>query len=436
MDVSFLLLAGALLAQNDVLPPATLPYTPPAEIQSRPAPHATSGPSDAAGDRYGTAAAPAEVPNADRLVPVQPAGATSPRRLFLLHAALPPEAQLDGQPVPLTDVLSSQHAPAQHVAAAAAYWKLSGAVAHYCLCHEEIEQLERWAVAATPPAAEQALLEARLTAALAGMEQCRVDVLAAQHALVLAGGLAAAARLPLTSDAPHVGGYQTRIDALFSTGAIPQEMRFAADLLPPRSRAIELRAAAVAAAEEALEATQLQYTSGGAPLSTLLAAHDLWAAQNRALLEAIVQYNRAIASYALPLAPPGTASERLAAMLIRVPGAQQAAAVVQPAIAVGQPTRIVEPAALNVPSAMVKAASADPITATPDALTPSPDPLSTDPFQRPRQPLPPIQRPADLPPAGTPPIRGEPTLAPPLDSEPLTEDAAVRANDDGSGNQS
>jgi hypothetical protein len=127
--------------------------------------------------------------------------------------------------------------------------------------------------------------------------------------------------MPLPADLPHVGPYETRFDRLSASRSLPPRARLIDRTLPLRIEAIEKRAAAVQAAEDALEAVAELYGKGQGDLWTLLACLADCRHQRRALLTEACQYNEDIADYALTAAGSAVTAQELVGMLIKQPGA-------------------------------------------------------------------------------------------------------------------
>jgi len=271
----------------------------------------------------------AETPRGDQVVPsdqvdspaaqgvVESAedGRTPPE--MVAHAlALPDRATLAGRPLSLLEALSRAGNRSQQVEVTHAYWRLTMAVAEYHASLDEQEQLGEL----TAPPVEAAMLSAAQASAAAALRAAELAVLAAQHELAEAAALPAGDPLPLCADLPHVGPYRTYPDASPSVPSLAGRIRLIDRTLPIRRRAIDVRAAAVQAAENALQAAVDSFHLGETDLSTVLAQVALLGRQRRALLRTVCDYNRDIADYALAVVDPQISGQALVATLIMSPG--------------------------------------------------------------------------------------------------------------------
>ncbi|MEM9353095.1 MAG: hypothetical protein AAGA92_08785 [Planctomycetota bacterium] len=227
---------------------------------------------------------------------------------------------LSGQPVTLTQILSSRLSRKTSTESIEAYWDLAAAVADYYLTLREKRDLDVLRASVSRPgpgwSAQADAMASRLTAA-------RLSAIAAQQRLASLIGdndpsVSPSALLP--EDAPHTGSYDTRFDEIFTPASAPDQARALAGLLPQRYARLQADARSVREAQEWLgfvSRARSQDTDG----LGLLKAHQLLVLQRRAFLASVHDYNVEIARYA-ELAAPGTVgAERLVAMLIRDPAA-------------------------------------------------------------------------------------------------------------------
>lgn len=234
---------------------------------------------------------------------------------------VPAELGLSGRPVMLVDVITATAGSPRQVEAARAYWQLVEKVA---ACHlawdrqRRLEQLEAMLGAEAAGSAMQLELSARRAAATAALEQARVDLIDAQHALA-AFLPASDEALPLPANLPHVGTYNTYFEQIYASRPAPLRAKIIHETLPLKRQAIDARASAVQAAHDALDAAVDAWRSGQAPLQMLLSCLDDLERNRTALLAAARYYNEDIAEYALPLAPASMTADSVAAMLIRRP---------------------------------------------------------------------------------------------------------------------
>jgi len=248
------------------------------------------------------------------LVPIQSTERrTAPADLVAEALTLPEGAALTGSPLTLVRALSSARGSRQQLEVTHAYWRLTMAVAEYRFSLKEHEQLGR--IEARP--ADAMMLAAARASAAAAVRMAELEALCAQHDLAEAAMLPATAPLPLPADPPHVGTYRTYFEEVFSARNPPARARLIHRNLPIRRQAIEVRALAVRAAQDALEAATEAHQVGRADLGAELSAIRQLGRQCRALLTSVCNYNHDIADYALSVAGPQTDENVLAAMLIR-----------------------------------------------------------------------------------------------------------------------
>ncbi|HEX4132381.1 MAG TPA: hypothetical protein VHZ24_20290 [Pirellulales bacterium] len=352
---------------------------------------------------------PREMPQAGRptaAAPVEVRNNSAAAELVATMFTSSTEARGSGRAVSLVEVLSTVHERSQQVAAAQVYWRLAAAVATFHVAIDDLGRIEQLAAqrpAAAPgsqpnAAADQAtalLWQAQLAAAKARLSEAQVQLTAVQLDMSQRMGLAGQV-LPVAADAPLVGAYNTYFEQLFGAGRpAPAEARLIDRLLPLRREAIELEAAAVRAAGDALDTLADGYarsaTTGSAVVNGLVELFD----RQQAFLEAVRRYNDEIAQYALPLAAEGSRPELLAAMLIKtqtppqqgVPGAAPASTVEPPGTSTpatfNEPVRSGEPMPRVLPQAPPGAAP--PTSMQPPGL-PQP-PRSFGPVEVRREPL-------------------------------------------------
>ena len=237
----------------------------------------------------------------------------TPPEMIALALTLPEGAGVTGRPLSLLEALSSSQGHLRRLQTTHAYWRLTAAVAEYRFRLDESEQLERLEVR---PEETMTLRTARASA-LAAERMAQLTAVAAQHELAEAAGLPAGAPLPLCADPPHVGPYRTRFEELFSTRTLPAGTRLIDRTLPIHRREIDVRASAIHAAKDALEAAEDAYKLGGAGLAPVLASIQQLGRQRRALADSVCQYNHHIAEYAFAVAGPQTSHRDLVSMLIQ-----------------------------------------------------------------------------------------------------------------------
>jgi hypothetical protein len=222
---------------------------------------------------------------------------------------------LSGQPLTLAAALGATADRRQQWEVTQAYWRLVDAVAlyHFCLDHEK--QLSQW----TGRPENALLLRTAQASSLAALREAESRAVGAQHELAALLSMPVNMPLPLPADRPHVGPYRTNINELFGTGALPPRAKLIDQTLPYLRRAIDVRASAVTAADEATAAAVAAYQAGRGDLSTALLCAAESHRQRRAFVDLVCRYNDQIADYALNVANVNISGAAVVGMLIGPP---------------------------------------------------------------------------------------------------------------------
>ena len=230
---------------------------------------------------------------------------------------LPSGHKLSGQPLALLAALSSTTDRKLQIEVIHAYWQLTDAVCvyHFALNHDR--QLKLIDGQQGLPEEDAALLRTARASSGALLQEARLAAVAAQHELARLALLSPDGALPLPADCPHVGPYATRFEQLFSRRTAPAATRLIDRTLPIRRLAIERRAAAVLAAEDALASALQSHRMGRLDLSAVLVCVGQHLRQQQALVRSVNFYNCDIGDYALAVAQPGAPARELVGMLIR-----------------------------------------------------------------------------------------------------------------------
>jgi len=221
------------------------------------------------------------------------------------------------RPLPLLEALQRSGDRARRLWIAQAYWKTSAAFAGLRWATESIERLGLIAPGGDPH--DRAALDVAMAAAAADLADARADLVAAQQELVDLVRLPAGDPLPWPVDRPLAGPYQTHFDAIFATRAATGRIRAIDRMLPSKYAALESRAAAVVAAEKALEMTEADHAKGKRPIESVVAAHAALVAQQREFIEVARAYNLDIAEYVMAVADLSVPDDRFVSMLIGTP---------------------------------------------------------------------------------------------------------------------
>ena len=244
----------------------------------------------------------------------------------LLGAGLEPLAERPGgggeqrpydRPLPLLEALDRSGDRARRLWVTQAYWKVSTAFAAVRFAREAIERLELVAPGGDPH--DRATLDVATAAARADLADARAQLGAAQQELVDLARLPVTEPLPWPVDRPLATPYQTHFEAVFATRPATGRVRAIARTLPARHEALEARAAAVRAAEQALSMAEADHAKAHRPIEAVIQAHAALVGQQREFLQAVKAYNLDIAEYAMAAADLAVPDERFAAMLIGAP---------------------------------------------------------------------------------------------------------------------
>ena len=304
-------------AQQPFAPPADNPLrvspSPPNQPASSP-PFATTSPS--------ASTPPASTPQATSAAPARLTKVQKPADL-LKNLLTPAEQQkLAGSPFSLADAVQGTQSRLQQSQRVALYWDLSKAVSDYYLTVREELDLQSQRNGLLQADREwddaQAGATARRKTALGAVK-------VAQLRLQKACGRAGGAALPVPSDLPHCGAYQSKYDKIFQ-GRTSREAEQLANLLPLRHRQLtQLSTETTDALNWHSRVSQQRGAQDGATL--LLKAYEQLALQRRAFVSAAYQYNSEIARYTELAVPQDVAPVRLVAMLIQTDAKWQEGAI-------------------------------------------------------------------------------------------------------------
>jgi hypothetical protein len=146
----------------------------------------------------------------------------------------------------------------------------------------------------------------------------------AQQELAQVLGLPGGCPLVLPADPPHVGPYATKYEELYAARNLSPRLRLIHRTLPILDQAIEARATAVVAADDALKAVLESYDARKIDLSTVLSYLADAATQRRAMIAIVCDYNHQIGEYAFTAVTQPLPPETLVRVLIQTndgPGA-------------------------------------------------------------------------------------------------------------------
>ena len=215
----------------------------------------------------------------------------------------------------LLSALSATTARGQQLQIVRAYWRLAQAVAEYHFCWDHAKTLDRIKMAGR---ADASLRLAESTAA-AQLREAELNATRKQFELSELLRSPPGSPLPLPSDRPLVVPYRTSYKELFASRTPPEPARLAEKILPIQRQAIDDRAAAVQAAEDAFVAVTDDLQTGRSSTAAVASCSRELLRQQRAFAEAVGSYNRNIADYALMVVASGTSAQDLVNILIGPP---------------------------------------------------------------------------------------------------------------------
>jgi hypothetical protein len=221
----------------------------------------------------------------------------------------------------LLEALSAHRPDMSPLSVVHAYWIAAGAAADYSIEQKHHMVLESFALGALSDDQQRQQVESALAASQARRQQAWAALDARSLELAAYDLRPRTGSLPLPQDVPHVRVYHTRFEDIYRGRPAPQPIALLNQLLPDHFQSVQLRTDAVLAADRALESA-LDATSAGesgqsVDTATLLRLLEQQRLRQREFTQAVVDYNRSIATYALGVAPPGLGAGRVTAMLIR-----------------------------------------------------------------------------------------------------------------------
>ena len=226
-------------------------------------------------------------------------------------------AAVYARPLPLVEALERSGDRSRRLWISQAYWKVSAGFAMLRWSTEALERLEMIAPGGDPH--DRAVLDVAASAARADLADARAELVAAQQELVDLVRLPAGDPLPWPVDRPLAGPYQTHFEALFATRPAPGRIRAIVRMLPSKHEALEARAAAVVAAQKAMQMAEAAHAKGQRPIEAVTAAHAAVTGQQREFVKVMKAYNLDIAEYAMAVADLSVPDDRFVSMLIGTP---------------------------------------------------------------------------------------------------------------------
>lgn len=233
---------------------------------------------------------------------------------FLRNLTKPVSADaLIGKQLSLAEAVKDANSRSQQGRLVGLYWKLSQAVAEYRLVALEAVQLQSIYSGLGLAKPNQTWQQAQQTLT-ARTEVARSAVRVAQLRLQREAGLSLDGPLPLPSDLPHCGAYDTRYEAIFR-GRSSNEAQELSQLLPLQYRALGQCTLDAIDAQQWYNLTS-QQQSQQHDGTQLLKTYEYLALQRRAFVSTTYHYNEHIARYTELAVPQNVDTNRLVAMLI------------------------------------------------------------------------------------------------------------------------
>lgn len=240
-----------------------------------------------------------------------PRRAVTPERIASSFS-VPPGGTLVGRPLGLLEAIGSSTDRPRQLDIIHAYWRLVAAVGEYRLCFDAVQRCRRL----EPRTDEVAALRAERFEAAEALRHAELEAQRVQRMLAELVRWSPGAPPPLPSDLPHAGAYRTYFDEVYATQNVPAQARRIHRTLPLRRKGIEDRAAAVQAAEDALDAATDACRDGREGLPAVAACLARMVEQRAALVGDVCQYNHEIADFAFSVAAAHATPRTLAAMLV------------------------------------------------------------------------------------------------------------------------
>lgn len=300
-------------SENGPLVPVQLPSASPSAPQSKTANKPVTD---------GQAAVPSASPLYPALVAAAPAGRAKQLAVALYwNRSLPAGI---GKPLSLADCLMRDPGTDRR-GSIEAYWLVSRRGAEYQVVAQQAELLDGLMPVALERrneptgAAEMLRLNWAQLATQASLREAQAALVESQYALALRIGATGEGAWPLASTVPHSGNYLLRLEAQPPGAVESWPVRRLAATIPALGQSVQQHAAAVVEADAARVTAAEQYRTGGAPIESAIEAVFAQTQETMAALNAISDYNRAIAEYALTVMSPATPVGKLVAALVVKP---------------------------------------------------------------------------------------------------------------------
>ena len=227
------------------------------------------------------------------------------------------DPRAEAEPLSLLQAVTRADAFGMRREVVEAYWKLTAAVGERFFCREEVQLLSDLSVES---AFDGKLLSAARSQSLARQAAAELQLVSAQERLAELAGLEGE-RLPLPTELPFVGRYETRLANWLENSSVPRRLRQLDREFPLRLTLIERRAEAVVDFEAQLGEVLQAYQQRQVALPMVLDTIGELAVQRRSFLSEVVTYNQAIAEYSNSIVSNALPTRTYVATLIRLPAA-------------------------------------------------------------------------------------------------------------------
>ena len=207
---------------------------------------------------------------------------------------------LPGQPTKLEDLLKTTPFQKRYEVVNA-YWETYEEWALLINAAQRLQWLNSNMQASSPT--DRALLQAAMASASNMIMESEIRLKEAQANLQSLANVPSKELLPLPSDQPLVKSFATHFDYFAKRQQMPTILKTLDDTMPKTLKLIETRAQTAQLSKSALEQTRAAAMSGQAPMSSLLAAIDLWHRSEVDLIRSVAKYNRSTAQYAFNFRP-------------------------------------------------------------------------------------------------------------------------------------
>jgi len=224
-----------------------------------------------------------------------------------------------GRPLSLAEALRGRLL-GQRRAVIESYWFARQRAAQYQLLVGQAELLEELAAAITEEGPKRLPVSLRLSSAQlateAALSEANAALLEAHFELAEHLGRAGEAVWPVPSTVPHAGQYLLLLEAMPRRLVQGWPVRRLAAIIPRLAESVQEHATAVVQTDAARAAATANLNHGAASREFVLTCISRQTEETLALLQAITDYNRAIAEYVLLVLPPETPGEKLASSLV------------------------------------------------------------------------------------------------------------------------